>query len=97
MTIEGDQFSARQEMDDPPAWRILFDDGTGPVQVGIIWGAEPCLWRWGLDHQLTDVSRRINGTTWSYEMALQTFRAAFLKWMGDHAVEWPSIQDSLRE
>ena len=51
----------------------------------------------GLDRQLTDYDlRRINGATWSYEMALQDFRAAFLRWMNDHIDEWPSIQDSLR-
>jgi len=47
MTIEGDQFYARQEIDDPPVYRMLFDGGTGPVEVGIVWRALPGIWRGG--------------------------------------------------
>ena len=92
MTIDDGQLYARQEMDDPPVWRMLFDDDTGPVKVGLIWGSSPRLWRWGIDHQLTEVSSRINGTAWDYETALRAFRVAFLKWMDDHTDKWSSIQ-----
>src|SRR4051794_11011167 len=67
MTNDGDQLHARQEMDDPPVYRMLFDDGTGPAEVGLIWRALPDIWRWGFDRLLTDRDgRRIKGTTWSY-------------------------------
>ena len=98
MKIDGNQLYARQRLDAPPVHFMMFDDGTRPVKIGAVWGPQPHLWRRGLDGQMTDhKGRRINDTTSGYEAALQAFRAAFLKWLDDHAVEWPSIQDSLRE
>jgi hypothetical protein len=52
--IDG-QLTARNTNGDPPIYRVIFDDGTGPVEVGSIsertrrTQQNEKFWRWGVD------------------------------------------------
>ena len=46
--------TARKVNDDPPGYRVIFDDGTGPVEVGSIsektrHTQSQVYWHWGID------------------------------------------------
>jgi len=93
--------TARKTSDDPPSYRVIFDDGTGPLEVGSVsertshtrYGE--VYWRWGVDVMpLMDHGGHVpTGEAWSRETALAAFREAFFKWLNDHADDWPENRD----
>ena len=101
--IDG-QLIARKTSDDPIIYRVIFDDGTGPVEVGSIsertrhTRQNEKHWHWGVDTMplMDHGGRPPSGDTWSREAALQAFRAAFFPWVNDHADDWPRNRDHIR-
>ena len=102
--IDG-QLITRKTWDDPPGYRVVFDDGTGTVEVGSIsertrrTQQNERYWRWGVDTMplMDQGGRPPSGETWSREAALQAFKAAFLKWVnGLHPGDWQRNRDHIK-
>ena len=99
-----DTLTARKVNDDPPGYRMIYDDGTGPVEVGSVSAMvrhtkqNEKYWHWGVDTMpLMDRGGRVpSGDTWSREAALQAFREAFFRWLDKHADAWPSNRDYMK-
>ena len=96
--------TARKVNDDPPSYRVVFDDGTGPLEVGSVserishTKQNEVFWRWGVDTMpLMDHGGHVpSGNAWSRQAALRGFRKAFFKWLNDHADEWPGNRDYIK-
>ena len=96
--IDG-QLIAHKTSDNPPIYRVSFDDGTGPVEIGSISertshvNPSDVYWRWGvgimplMDHG----GRPPTGDAWSREAALAAFKAALKTWLNDHATTGRAI------
>jgi hypothetical protein len=95
--IDG-QLIARKANDDPPSYRVIFDDGTLPVEVGSIGqrtrqtSRNEVYWHWGID-TMPLIGGRPPDDAWSHDAAMQAFRAAFLRWVNEHADDWPCNRD----
>lgn len=99
--IEG-KFLARRTYDDPPIYRITFDDGTGAVEVGSIaqrtrhTGNRDTYWHWGID-TFPLATGSPAGEVWSLQAAIDAFRNAFLAWVNDMPVgTWQRNRDHMR-
>ena len=100
--IEGQLFTAPNSHGDPPTWRVWFYDGIGLVEIGSIseQGMFPfwSYWHWSVDTLplMDHGGRPPSGDSWSREGALRAFKAAFIRWVNDHADEWPSNRDRIQ-
>ena len=93
--------TARKTGYDPPSYRVIFDDGTGPVEVGSVsertshtrYGK--VYWRWGVDVMplMDHGGRPPTGEAVSRDAALTAFREAFFRWLENHADDWPENRD----
>ena len=100
----GDDRPATSRSDNPPIYRVTFDDGTGPVEVGSI--AErtrhmppyDTYWHWGIDIMplMDHGGRPPSGDAWSRDAAMTAFKIAFLEWLNEHAYDWPRNRDHKR-
>jgi hypothetical protein len=83
---------------------VIFDDGTGPVEVGSIserishTKQNQIFWRWGVDTMplMAHGGHLPSGDAWSRQDALKAFRKAFLKGVNEHADEWPRSRDYMK-
>jgi hypothetical protein len=99
--IEG-KFVARKTSDDPPIYRVSFDDGTGFLEVGSILermrhtGNRDTYWRWGID-TFSLAKGNPEGEVWSLEAGIAAFREAFLKSVNEmHPGTWQRNRDHMR-
>ena len=91
--------TARKTSDDPPSYRVIFDDGTGPLEVGSVsertshTRRNQIFWRWGVDTMplMDHGGRPPTGEAASREPALTAFREAFFRWLDQHAADWPEL------
>ena len=80
-------FLARKSYDEPPGYRVWFDDGTGELEVGSIVQRErytsPRLtyWHWGVD-TFPLAGGQPSGVT-SFNEAVSSFRTEFLHWVNE--------------
>lgn len=84
--IEG-TFVARKSNDDPPAYRIWFDDGTGELSVGSIAERESHItyrksWHWGVD-TFPLAKGNPSGDVLTFGEAQEAFRREFLRWINE--------------
>jgi hypothetical protein len=99
--IEG-SFVARKVNEEPPSYRVWFDDGTGEVEVGSIserkrhTGHHETYWLWGVD-TFPLAKGNAEGVAWSHEAAREAFRKAFLIWVNNlDPGQWESNRDYKR-
>ena len=96
--IEG-QLIARKVHDDPPSWRISFED----VEIGSISQQQrhtqnnAVCWHWGIDTMPLHGGRTPGGEAWSFEAAREAFRDAFFKWVNVlHPGDWQRNRDYIK-
>jgi hypothetical protein len=99
--IDG-QLIARRASDNPPIYRVTFDDGTGPVEIGSISKRADIhqrgFWHWGVDilPLMDHGGRPPTGDADTFEAALQAFHAGFTAWHADLAGSWEKNRDYLK-
>lgn len=84
--IDG-SFVARKTSDDPPIFRVWFDDGTGELTIGSISMVENHVskrvtWRWGVD-TFPLATGNPAGDVLTFGEAQSAFREHFLKWVNE--------------
>ena len=99
--IEG-PLVAKKVHPDPPGYRVLFDDGTGPIEIGSISEhvrhVEPrdTYWHWGVD-TMPLARGAPSGDAWSFEAAREAFREGFFRWVNElHPGDWQRNRDHIR-
>ena len=100
--IDGQIFTDPKPQGNPPTYRVWFYDGTGLVEIGSI--SEHMLpfnwnyWHWGVDTmpRMGHGGRAPSGDNWTLEAAKRAFKAAFIKWVNEHADKWPSNRDYIQ-
>lgn len=80
-------FLARKVNDDPPSFRVWFDDGTGELEVGSISERENHItlrrsWHWGVD-TFPLATGNPEGETLEFGEAQRFFREEFLRWVNE--------------
>lgn len=85
--IEG-SLTARISSEDPPAYRIWFDDGTGELQVGSIVERTSHIppyrksWHWGVD-TFPLATGNPSGDVLTFGEAQTAFRENFIRWVNE--------------
>jgi hypothetical protein len=91
--------------DDPIIYRVTFDDGAGPLEVGSISERtrhaqqNQAHWHWGVDIMplMDHGGHPPEGDAWSRDAALQAFKAAFMQWLNDlHPGDWQRNRDYIK-
>lgn len=84
--IEG-TFTARKANEDPPSYRVWFDDGTGELAVGSISQRQNHItqlirWHWGVD-TFPLATGNPEGDVLTFGEAQSAFRTEFLRWVNN--------------
>lgn len=99
------KLTARKTSDEPPIYRVWFDDGTGELEIGSIaerqrhTGHLNVFWHWGVDIMplMDHGGRTPSGEAPSREAAIDAFRDAFTQWLADVPAElWAQNRDYKR-
>lgn len=100
--IEG-TLTAKKSNDDPIVYRVVFDDGSGGLEVGSIsfrtrhTGERDRYWHWGIDTMPLIAGHKPNGESLSLEAALTAFRESFMTWVNSlHPGDWQRNRDYKR-
>jgi hypothetical protein len=104
MQITG-SFVARRVNDDPPGFRVWFDDGTGELEVGSIGERKRHVmpytpyWHWGVDTMPFNGGSPSapSGETTDLNDAIRLFREEFLRWVNELPPgTWNRSRDHIR-
>jgi hypothetical protein len=79
--------TARKTSDDPPIYRVWFDDGTGELEVGSISKRQNHVtrivtWHWGVD-TFPLAGGNPDGDVLTFGEAQAAFREHFLRWVNE--------------
>jgi hypothetical protein len=93
---------ARKTFDDPPIYRVWFDDGSGELEIGSIaerrrhTGHKDVFWTWGVDI-MPLMDHGASGEVETFDLAIECFRDAFTSWLADVPAElWAKNRDYKR-